>query len=173
MTMQPNQPYRTGSRNEVCGRGPLWVSLEHRAISRRPRRGSASVEFALAAPLIMLLLAGAVDLGRLLRASICVADAARAGAQYGSLSVANSSNLSGMQTAALNAAPDIVGMTATAVKSCQCPGGASVSCSGSCTGGKMLVYVKVTAQTTCTMVFSYPGLGYSGSTSSSASMRAQ
>jgi len=131
------------------------------------------VEFALAAPLIMLLLAGALDFGRLVRASICVADAARAGAQFGSLSVANSSNTSGMQTAAINAAPDITGMTATAVKSCQCPAGTSVTCSSSCSGGKMLVYVTVTATVTCTSVFAYPGLGYSGTTSSTASMRAQ
>jgi Flp pilus assembly protein TadG len=153
--------------------GPEKESLTRNGISRRYKRGMVTIEFALAAPLIMLLLAGALDFGRVLRASICVADAARAGAQYGSLSSANSSNLSGMQTAALNAAPDIIGMTAVAVKSCKCSGGASVSCSGSCVGGKMLVYVQVTAQMTCSSVFGYPGLGYSGTISSSASMRAQ
>ncbi|MBZ5618191.1 MAG: pilus assembly protein [Acidobacteriia bacterium] len=132
-----------------------------------------AVEFALVAPLILLLLAGVLDFGALVRTAICVADAARAGAQYGSLSLANSSNTTGIQTAAVNAAPDIAGMTATAVKSCQCPGGASVSCSGTCTGGKMLVYVQVTARATCNPMFSYSGLPFSGAVSSKASMRVQ
>ena len=169
--MPTNQPSRRNSPNPE-GR-ELGRSPGRPAVSGRSLRGIATVEFALAAPLIMLLLAGALDYGRLIRASICVADAARAGAQFGSLSLANSSNTSGMQTAAINAAPDITGMTATAVKSCQCPAGTSVSCSASCTGGKMLVYVKVTASVTCSNVFGYPGLGYSGTTSSSASMRVQ
>ncbi len=121
----------------------------------------------------MLMLAGALDFGRLLRTTISMADAARAGAVFGSLNTTNAANTAGMQTIAINAAPDIVGMTATAVKSCQCAGGVAVSCTGSCTGGKMLVYVKVTTQATCNSVFSYPGLPYSGSISASASMRAQ
>lgn len=153
MTMRPNQPFRNHRRTRCSG--------------------IVAIEFALVAPLILLLLAGALDFGRLVRTSVCVADAARAGAQYGSLTFANSSDISGMQTAALNAAPDVTGMTATAVKSCQCPGGASVSCGGSCTGGKMMVYVQVTAQVTCNAVFSYPGLPFSGAVSSRASMRAQ
>lgn len=172
--MQPNEPSHRSRRNgEGLAPGRLLESSARDVFSRRPRRGNATVEFALVAPLILLLLAGTVDFGRLIRASICVADAARAGAQFGSLSVANSSNTSGMQTAAINAAPDIDGVTATAVKSCQCTDGTAVSCTASCTGGKMLVYVKVTASVTCTPVFSYPGLGYTGTTSSSASMRAQ
>lgn len=121
----------------------------------------------------MLFLAGALDFGRLIRASICVADASRVGAQYASLTLANSTDTVGIQTAALNTAPDVIGITVTPVKSCQCPGGASVSCSGSCAGGKMLIYAQVTAQVTCTSVFSYPGLPFTGVVSSKTTMRVQ
>lgn len=133
----------------------------------------ATVEFALVAPLILLLLAGVLDFGRLLRTSISVADAARAGAQFGSLSTINATNTSGMQAAATNAASDVSGMTVTAVRSCQCSGGAAVSCSGSCSGGNMLIYVQVTAHASCDPVFRYPGLSFSGTVSSTATMRAQ
>ena len=141
----------------------------------RSRRclGIVTIEFALVAPLMLLLLAGVLDFGRSVRAAICVADAARAGAQYGSLSPANAGDTTGIQNAAKNAAPDVTTLTVTMVKSCACSGGSSVSCSGSCTGGKMLIYSKVTAQVTCQPIFSYPGLAYTGVTSSTASLRAQ
>ncbi|SPE38327.1 putative TadE family protein [Candidatus Sulfopaludibacter sp. SbA6] len=137
------------------------------------RAGAAIVEFALVAPLLLLLTAGVLDYAMLLRTAASLADAARVGAQYGSVSVANSANISGMQTAAVNSAPGISGMTATAVQTCECPGGAAVSCSGSCTGGKMLVYVKVTTQATADTVFSYSQLPFSGTVKGQASMRAQ
>ena len=137
------------------------------------RRGTATVEFALMAPLLLLLMAGSLDFAMLLRTAACVADAARSGAQYGSLSVAHASDISGMQAAALNSAPGISDMTATAVQACQCPGGAPVSCGGSCAGGKMLIYVQVTTQATAHTVFDYSMLSFSGATASTASMRAQ
>ena len=137
------------------------------------RRGTATVEFALMAPLLLLLLAGSLDFAMLLRTAACVADAARSGAQYGSLSTANASDISGMQAAALNSAPGVGGMTAVAVRACQCPGGAPVSCSGSCAGGKMLIYAQVTTRATAHTVFDYSMFSFSGAAVSRASMRAQ
>jgi len=109
----------------------------------------------------------------LLRTAISVADAARAGAQYGSLSAANASNTAGMQSAALNAAPDITGLTATAAKVCQCSDGSTINCSGTCASGPVQVYVQVTAQATCSAIFSYAPLPFGGVVVSTASMRAQ
>jgi Flp pilus assembly protein TadG len=133
----------------------------------------ATVEFALVAPLLMLLTAGALDFAMLLRTATCAASAARAGAALGSSSPGASSNYSAMQSAALNSAPGVTGMTATATRSCQCSGGSAVSCSGSCTGGKMLIYVQVTTQVTADTVFNYSGLSYSNLVTSQVSMRAQ
>lgn len=137
------------------------------------RRGIAIVEFALVAPLLLLLLAGVLDFAMLLRTAASVADAARAGAQYGSRSPANAASISGMESAALNSAPGISGMTATAVRSCQCSGGSPVSCGGSCTGGKIMIYVQVTTQATAHTVFNYSRLPFSGTVMSKATMRAQ
>ena len=123
------------------------------------RRGAVLVEFALSAPLLLLLLAGVLDFGMALRTATSVADAARAGAQFGSLSAANALNTAGMKTAALNAAPGIAGMTASAAKSCQCAGGGVVNCTGSCAGG-MLVYVTVTTAATAPTVFNYSVLNF-------------
>jgi Flp pilus assembly protein TadG len=140
----------------------------------RTRRGTATVEFALVAPLLLLLLAGVLDYTMLMRAAIALADAARAGAQYGSLSSSNASNTAGMQVAALNAAPDITGATATAGKTCQCSDGTTVNCSsGTCATGPVRTYVKVTVQTTVSSIFSYSQLPFSGVVSAQASMRAQ
>ena len=137
------------------------------------RRGSAMVEFALIAPMLLLVMAGVLDYSLALRTAIVVADAARAGAQYGSLTAANSSDISGMQAAARNAAPTLTGLTVTAEQACQCSDGTAASCSGSCSTGALSVYVRVTATATAPLAFRYPGLAFSGAVSSSATMRAQ
>jgi Flp pilus assembly protein TadG len=141
--------------------------------ARSGTRGTAVVEFALAAPLLLLLVAGVLDFAMALRTATAVADAARAGAQYGSLSAANASDTAGIRAAALAAAPGVSGMTASVVKSCQCPGGAAVSCTGTCTGGAMQVYVQVTTQATAATMFQYAGVPFSGAVTSRASMRAR
>jgi Flp pilus assembly protein TadG len=138
------------------------------------RRGIATVEFALVAPLLLLLVGGVLDYTMLMRTAIAVADAARAGAQFGSLSTTNASNISGIQTAAINAAPDITGLTATAAKVCQCSNGTVVNCSGgTCPSGPVRIYVQVTAKATCSVLFNYSQLPFSGAVISTASMRAQ
>ena len=135
-------------------------------------RGIALVEYALAMPLLLLLLAVALDYDNSLRIATEVSAAARAGAAFASASAANSTNTTGIRAAALNSAPDVGGMTVSSVRSCQCPGGAAVSCSGSCTGN-MLIYVQVNAQASPAAIFNYSGLGFSGSTSPQVSMRVQ
>ena len=138
----------------------------------RGQRGIALIEFALVTPLLLLLLAGVLDYAMALRTAMCLADAARAGARYGSQSSTNSTDIAGMQAAAVNSAPDVAGITATAARSCRCTDGSTVSCSGSCAGG-MQVYVTVTAQATSPTLFYYSGLPFSGAASASAVMRAQ
>jgi Flp pilus assembly protein TadG len=123
-------------------------------------------------PLMLLLLAAALDYGRSLRTATEVSAAAQAGAVFASTSLANSTNTSGIQAAAIGSAPNVSGMTVTSARSCQCPGGGAVNCSGSCTGN-MLIYVQVNAQASTSAIFSYSGLGFSGSTSSQVSMRVQ
>ena len=140
---------------------------------RQRRRGIATVEFALMAPLLLLLLAGVLDFAMLLRTATCTANAARAGCAYGSKSASATTDYTGMQNAALASVPNLTGMTATATRSCQCSGGSTVSCTGSCSNGKMMIYVQVTAKATARTVFNYSRLTYSSLASSTVSMRAQ
>lgn len=144
-----------------------------KAVTNWRRGGTALVEFALMSPLLLLLLAGVVDYGMALRTATEVAAAARAGAQYGSRSVVKAADVSGIRAAALNAAPSIRNLTISAVRSCQCPGGGSVSCSGTCPGGRIVVYTQVTAQANASNIFRYSGLSFAGTTSTQIRMRAQ
>jgi Flp pilus assembly protein TadG len=139
----------------------------------RRQTGSAMVEFALITPLLLLLLAGVLDYSMALRTAIAVSDAARAGAHYGSLSTANANDTAGMEAAARNAEPSLTDLTVTAGRSCKCPNGSAVNCSGSCGGGALSVYAEVTTQTTARNAFSYPGLSFSGAVSAKAVMRAR
>jgi Flp pilus assembly protein TadG len=131
------------------------------------------VEFALAAPVLLLLTAGVLDFAMLIRTASSVADAARSGAQYGSRSPANAADTAGIRAAALNASPGITGLTVTPVKACQCADGTTVSCTGSCASGRVRTYIQVTAQATALTVFQYAGLPFTGAVSATASMRAQ
>lgn len=137
------------------------------------RRAIATVEFALVAPLLMLLLAGVLDFSMLLRTATCAASAARAGTEYGSRTPSTSTDYAGMEAAALNSTPGVVGMTVVASRFCECAGGSAVSCSGGCAGGKMLIYVQVTTQVAAPNVFHYSGLNISNLLTSAAAMRAQ
>ena len=136
-------------------------------------RGIATLEFALVAPLLLLLLAGVLDFSMLLRTAACAADAARAGTEYGSKSATAAADTAGMQAAALDAAPGVTGMTATATRSCKCSDGSAVSCGGTCASGKMMIYVQVTTQVAAPIVFDYPAFNLSDTVSATASMRAQ
>jgi Flp pilus assembly protein TadG len=139
----------------------------------RARAGIATVEFALVAPLLMLLLAGVLNFAMVLRTATCAADAARAGTEYGSRSALASQDLGGMKAAALNSAPGVAGMTASAIRTCKCGDGSAVDCTGTCASGAVLIYVQVTTQATAHTVFDYSGLSFSGLVSSQATMRAQ
>ena len=139
----------------------------------RNRRGSTLIEFALAAPLLMLLAAGVLNYGFGLRAAMAVSAAARAGAQYGSLSPANASDTAGMQSAAASAAPNLSGLVVTPVRVCRCSDGSAVSCGSACASGPMATYVEVTARATAPNAFRYPGLPYTGAVSATAVMRAR
>ncbi len=137
------------------------------------RAGSALVELAVVAPVLLLLIAGVLNYTMALRTAIAAANAARVGALYGSQSPANASDTAGIQSAAVNSAPTITGLTVTSARSCQCPGGAAVDCGGSCGGGNMLIYVQVTVRATASDFFSYSGLPFPGKVAAQASMRAQ
>lgn len=83
-------------------------------------RGAALVELALTTPLFILLLMGAVELGRLAYYSIEVENAARAGASFGAVNKGNAADSGNIQVAAENDAPDLPNLVTTPAHSCVC-----------------------------------------------------
>lgn len=56
-----------------------------RAAAKKMRKGAATVELAIALPLMLLFAFAATDLGRIVHAHVAVTNAARAGAMHGSM----------------------------------------------------------------------------------------
>ena len=123
---------------------------------RKGMRGQSPVEMALALPALVLLLVVVGDFARVLYASIGVANAARAGVQYGAQSYVTAINYTGMQTAAVNDGQNIAGISATATDFCMCNGD-KVACSPPGCAEPQL-FVQVTTQATFTTLLNYPGI---------------
>jgi Flp pilus assembly protein TadG len=77
------------------------------------------VELALTLPILITVLLGTIDFARVFYTAIELTNAARAGAQYGAMSLGASEDLSGMRTAATNAV-NLTGVAADASRLCQC-----------------------------------------------------
>ena len=120
------------------------------------------MELAFVLPIFLLLVVGALEFGRLAYAQLEITSAARAGVAYGMQDAVTESNLSGMETAAVNDGSNISGLTATASESCTCGNGTSVTCasaSTSCTTyPHVLTYIQVNTQANVDPLFYVPGL---------------
>ncbi len=81
--------------------------------SLRHVRGQSLVEFALALPLLVLLVAMAADIGRAFTAYIELGNMAREGARYGAISPATAVDSAGIRNAAIGEGTTIFGMTPT------------------------------------------------------------
>ncbi len=111
-------------------------------------------------PVLLLLAVGIIEFGRLAYYAIEVSNAARAGAQYGTQSLALASDSADITGAAQNDAPDIgTNLNVTPVASCGCT--ASTAIGGGCPGSGCsypLVYLTVTTQYDLNTIFHYPGI---------------
>ena len=120
------------------------MTRSHTSRRARTQRGNALLELALFSTTLFLLLFGVADFARIFHSSEIVAGAARAGAQFGLLSAADSADLAGMQQAAINNAGSTSGMKATAERYCQCPGiNKRTACTSTCEGRAPNGYVQV------------------------------
>lgn len=122
-------------------------------------RGNAMLELAVVVPVLLLVMLGTADLGRVFFAAVTAVGGAHSGALYGSMSVARASDSSGVTNAALLDTQDLSGTTVAVTKYCQCGLGTPAPCPMSCsTSSPMRVYVKVTTQKTYSTVAPYPGI---------------
>lgn len=136
---------------------------------RRRTHGQSVVELALILPLICLLLVAVCDFARAFYVSIAIADAARAGVQYGAQNRASAVDYNGMAQAALNDAAGISGIPPPhAISFCQC-GGTTVACNPpQCASPQN--FVQVTVNASFQTLLSYPGIPQPVQLSSTAVM---
>jgi Flp pilus assembly protein TadG len=140
--------------------------------------GGALVELAVALPVVVVIFAGTIDFARVFYTSMALTDAARAGAQYGSINTANSVDIPGMQSAATGAT-NTSGISAAASNTCKCATDAgvfdatAVSCTSTCTSPKhMVITVTVTTtKTFTTIITGFPAIPSSVSLSRTATLR--
>jgi len=152
---------------------------------RQRERGAALVELAIALPLLMVVLFGAIDFGRAFRTAMIVTNAARAGAQFGSQTSINSGNTTQMIATAnqvLSANGLASGPATTAQRLCQCADDAgnftgttptNTCTSAACPTGHLVVSVTVTATRTFSTITRVPGLPTSVTITRGATARAQ
>ena len=120
-------------------------------------RGNVMIEFALALPVIFLLMAGLLDLGRFSMQKSAMLQGAREGAQYGILVPTDSANINTTAQDATN----LTGVTATNTVFCECVAGTTVGCGTTCTGGATLKkYITVTTTRSFTSVLSVATLSF-------------
>ena len=149
--------YATATISRICKR--LKVSLPTRLNNLRGDSGDAMVELALSVTLLGTLLLGAAEFGTLAYSAIEVSNAAHAGAAYGAQSHTTADDVSGMETAATQDAPNVSGISATAARSCQCSNGGSSTCAVTdCSTSRIVEYVTVNTTATVSPLFAVPGL---------------
>ena len=119
---------------------------------RERTRGAAAVEFAIVLPLLLTLTFAAVDFGRVIHAYLIVSNAARCGAEYGSLHGFTSYSQASWQAQVLAAAT---------AEMQNLPGYSAANCQTACTtttDSDGLFQVTVTASYPFTTVVSWPGV---------------
>src|SRR5476649_784517 len=138
--------------------------------TRRPRQlrhhdgGNMMIEFALALPILSIMLVGMLDLGRFALDKSSLLQAARSGAQYGIVAsnagVLPAAELTNVNTTAV-ASTSLTGVTASNSVFCECTSGVTVLCTSTCSGGNLLKhYLTVTTTRSFTSVVGAAGLQF-------------
>lgn len=140
----------------------------------RSEHGGAMLELAVVLPVLILIAIGVMDYGRVYFTSIAVANAARAGAEYGVSSTGNQNDQTSIQNFAKLDGAEVGTMTVTSNTVCKC-GATVVACSGTTCGGYGVprVYVQVTASKDVALLLKYPGLPTTVTISRTATFRLQ
>jgi Flp pilus assembly protein TadG len=133
-------------------------------------KGTSVIEFALLAPVLMLLLIGLIEVGRYTYFAILAAHAARAGVQYGAQTIFTAGDNTGMKNAALADAQNLPGLTARGSHFCM-SSGAVVSCPSGQPNSSTVYYVQVQVTGPFSSIFHYPGIPASITVNSTATMR--
>lgn len=145
-----------------------------RALIRRfheREAGGAMVELAVVLPLLLVIAIGVMDYGRVFATSVTVANAARAGAEYGTANLGNYLDQTAIQNFAKLDAAEAGTVTVSSRTFYVC--GTTESTSPSCGGAAPEVYVEVTASKVVSLIMRYPGIPPSITVSRMATFRYQ
>ena len=144
---------------------------------RDSEAGNAMVELAVVMPILILIAIGVMDYGRVYFTSIAVANAARAGAEWGAQNLgAFATDAAGIQAFAQADGNEVAPITITSARVCRC-GSTVVTCgtTSDCGGGygPAMEFVEVTASKSVALLIKWPGLPTSITVSRTAVWRAQ
>lgn len=134
---------------------------------RNCEKGQALVELAITLPVLFLLVLGGVEMGRFAYLAIEISSAAKAAAQYGSQNSVTAADVSGMQAAAAQDAPEVAAQCtnfATTINpgSCACVGAGSstsAACGSTCAHGYLVQNLSVTTSAQCAPIIYPSGFG--------------
>jgi len=147
-------------------------TIAHGARIARRSRGQAAVELALSVPLLLMMFLVVVETGRAFYIAISVANAARAGVQYGAQNLTTANDNAGMQLAASNDAPNLTSMTATASHFCVCSDGTASTCLATdCASSHRLVYTQLITAAPYSPLINFMGVLPAMSVPGKATMR--
>lgn len=142
--------------------------MQVRNAIRDSRRGNAAVEMAIAVPVLLAMVLGAIDFGRVHLEALVVKNASTIGSFYGAQSVQYSTDSTGIQAAANSEAAAIDGYSVTNDIVCQClnangdynSGETEASCGDADCGayGVPRVYIRTRSQKTFSTLGWYPGV---------------
>lgn len=126
----------------------------------KSQRGNAIVEFAIGAPVLLVLVMAAVDFSRLFFETTIASNAAAAGSFYGAQNIRYAGDYAGMATVADNDSTEVDGKTISADRYCDCPDGSIIDpCTTNCPGyGAPRVYMRARVQKSFTTLGWYPGI---------------
>ena len=119
------------------------------------RAGTAAIETALLAPIVLLLLAGSVEYGRAIAERMALESAVRAGLHYATKSGATTANVESVVRAAIDGEVEIA---VEALVVCECSDGSSVSCAGECAVGSRRTFTRIEASRSHAALVSWPGI---------------
>jgi Flp pilus assembly protein TadG len=127
----------------------------------RNDNGSVAAEFALMAPIIVLIAAGIADFGMLATRSVRLAATARIGAEYARTYPNDPSGIQNAMQNAVSFAPTLA-FPASFPRSCECDDGTPITCSESCATvgrpGPNRVFIRITANQRFTPLVPWPGI---------------
>jgi len=130
----------------------------HRLGLIRQNAGQSLIETALALPVLISLLFGAAEYGRLCYVGIEITNAAHAGAVYGAQNRGTASDTAGITSSATSDAANLASVSVTPQVLCAATYSDTPS-SANCTGTPAIVYLQVNTQVTVASLFNSYGFG--------------